>query len=321
MKKDEIIKLFEVLSPSILNIQYLIEYVNFCFEKRVKQKIRGKTSSHHILPAAKTLPFKIFSNIKQNPWNLAELSYSDHYRAHYLLTKAVDHYATLYSFTAMHNKDRALGRICENDLIPEHEFNFIWNKRNLKISQRLSEIVEHDGKFITRGKLRAKNRIYSEEARKNQSIRMSGSNNIICTPAVFEKMRKTKLSRNIDKIGADKAAKTMKIKGDDNLSIYDKSAVKISQKRLEIQDNNKTLAWNANQKSHSKLREKSLRYRVLNIFNSEYSEVLPAYEVRKISPGLETKTKENYLGKSVYGKNRLTKIGKGNIIGLYCEKM
>ena len=67
MKKDEIVKLFEVLPSSILDRRYLTQYIDFCFEKGVEAKVRGKTSSHHILPAAKTMPFKMFSNLKENP--------------------------------------------------------------------------------------------------------------------------------------------------------------------------------------------------------------------------------------------------------------
>ena len=320
MKKAKIMKEFSVLSENIVDILALEKYVDFCITNSKKDKIKGETTSHHILPAAETLPFKKFKNLKENPWNLSELTFADHYKAHYMLMKAIDHFSTVFAFAAMHNKDLKLKRISEIDLIEDCEFQKIWAKRNEKIKERLAEIVFHDGKYITRAKKRALSRKISIEERAKISKRMSGENNIIKNDGVFDKMRKTKIERNMDKIGAERAAKTMKEKVD-GVSIYDKTAMKIKEKKLQIQENGKTLAWNANQKTHRKLREKSKKYRLLNVFDENFEKILPAYEIRRISPGLETKTQDNYLGKSKYAKTIYRKNGKENLIGLFCERI
>ena len=132
MKKAKIMKEVSVLSENIVDILALEKYVDFCITNSKKDKIKGKTTSHHILPAAKTLPFKKFINLKENKWNLSELTYSDHYKAHYLLAKAIDHYSTIFAFCSMHNKDLKLKRISEIDLIEDCEFQKIWAKRCLE---------------------------------------------------------------------------------------------------------------------------------------------------------------------------------------------
>lgn len=48
---------------------------------------------------------------------------------------------------------------------------------------------------------------------------------------------------------------------------------------------------------------------------------MPLNEARKISPALDRKTKDDYLGKSKYGTSILTKKDKKHLIGLYCEKI
>jgi hypothetical protein len=52
-----------------------------------------------------------------------------------------------------------------------------------------------------------------------------------------------------------------------------------------------------------------------------YCEEMPLNTARKISPALDTKTKENYLGMSNTAKGKLIKKGKAHLIGLYCERI
>ena len=49
--------------------------------------------------------------------------------------------------------------------------------------------------------------------------------------------------------------------------------------------------------------------------------VIPAAYLRAISPGLEKKTFENYLGKSAFGKTVFVRDKKEHLIGLYVEKL
>jgi len=61
------------------------------------------------------------------------------------------------------------------------------------------------------------------------------------------------------------------------------------------------------------------KYKLLNIFDNDFEEILFANELRKISHNLQTKTKENYLGQSKFGVSRLKAQNKESLIGLYTE--
>lgn len=52
MAKVMIMGEFLKLSDNIINKENLEKYIEFCLEKDVKNKIKGKTTSHHILPMA-----------------------------------------------------------------------------------------------------------------------------------------------------------------------------------------------------------------------------------------------------------------------------
>lgn len=329
MSADKILTIFEILPIDIVDKQLLKEYVEFCV-KNSTVKIKGKTSSHHILPAAKSLPFGNFSDLIKNDWNKSELIYSDHYKAHYLLMKAVNHFSTYFAFAAMHQKDFKRGFILEADLISKDEFSEIWKTRNEKIKSHLSETVSLDGNDVKRSVLRARNRIFSKDERIKTSLRMSGKNNIIHMENCMEKMRNTKLNsivngKNLDKRGADNAATTMKKEYIDNDGIstttYKENGKKLSKTLSIIEINGKTKSQNRNAKIHKILREKGKWYKVFNIFDENFEKLLPAVEVRAISAALEKCCKEKYLGKSKIGENILKKKGKSELIGLFVEKI
>jgi hypothetical protein len=330
MDKNFILQKFYMLSPNIVNKFYLEKYVDFCLDKRVEEKILRKTTSHHILPCAKTLPFKDWSDLNVNSWNKAELLYSDHYKAHYLLMRAIDHIATYHAFAAMHKKDFAIGRLLESDLIPSEEFDEIWDERNRKVSKRRLEIITVDGKEITRAKYYNDNRILSQEVLDKMSKRVLGENNPVKQKWVVDKIRDKKQNtyidgKNLDTISAERAAKTMHQEFlDENgncTTIYKENGKKLSKTLLSIEDNGKTKAYNKNKKLHENLRRKGKWYKVLNIFDDTYEEILAAADVRKISPGLESCSRDNYLGKSKFGFSILNKRNKSHLIGLYCEKI
>lgn len=326
---NNILEKFMVISEYIVDIELLKQYIEFCITNNKQNKIIGSTSDHHILPASKLLPFKQWSNLKDHPWNKSILTYSDHYKAHYLLMKAINHISTYIAFSGMHKKDFSLGRITEDDLIPEDEFNLIWKVRNEKISEKRLEKIIVNGEEMTLAKYYVKNRTFSEDEIKRRSIRWK-INNPSSNKLTLEKIRNTKSSsfidgKNIDKISAEKAAETMRklyISDDNNMtSIYKESGKKLSNYLLEIEENGNTRAKNKNKLIHFKLRQKGKWYKLMNIFDPNYQEILPAAEIRKISPGLEKCLIDNYLGKSKYGKNYLEKMGKKSIIGLYVERI
>ena len=314
----------------IININMLEEYVDFCLSNDVGDKQTKKTTSHHILPQGKTLPFKKFANLNENSWNKTELSYYNHYFAHYLLTQAIDHHSVYSSFCAMHNKDLKLGRIKFQNLIDKEEYEKIYYKRNKKISEDRLQLVEYNGEIMTKASYIG--RFITQWNTENKSIRME-TNNIINLPGVLEKIRKTKSQtfingKNIDTISAEKAATTMrqKIVVDGEITtIYQLNAAKLS-KTLTTEYINDlgeitTLAKERGKKHSELLQKKGNFYELKNIFDEGFNKKLSAKEIRDISPGLESKTRDNYLGKQKCAITRLTKIGKTNLIGLYVEKL
>lgn len=330
IEKFIILEKFSVLSPNIVNERLLEEYVDFCLKNKRPEKILKKTTSHHILPIAKTLPFKEWSDLNIHSWNKSELLYSDHYKAHYLLMKAVDHIATYHAFSAMHKKDFSIGRIKESDLILEQEFNEIWSKRNEMISERRLERIIVDGEEMTRAAYYNKSIVLSEDTRRKMSERVLGDNNPVKMDGVVGRIRLKKSTtfidgKTLDTISAERAAETMNkefVSTDGSITtIYRENGKKISKTLLELEENGKTKAYNKNKSIHEKLRQKGKWYKVMNMFDETFEKVLPAVEVRKMSPGLENCSRDNYLGKSKFGSSILEKKGKAELIGLFVERI
>jgi hypothetical protein len=303
---------------------HLVDYVDWCLDK---DGIGNKLTKHHILPSAKTLPFSDVSDLNKHPENLSRLSYYNHYIAHYKLALAIDHIATLSAFCRMHSGDVQLGRLSNVQLIRQDDYAEIYNRRNKKISEwRLELIVSDCGKLVTRASAIANTVQLSAETLAEASERMSGANNIIHRKGVLQKMRTTKISRNADALGAKKAAKTMstpRIVDGQLITIYQQTGKKISETvTMPINDGNgnvTTIAKRRNSITHQKLRHAGRWYRVLNVFDNTFISILPACEVRKLSPALPSKSKEDFLGKSEYGKQRLIKTGRQHLIGAYVE--
>lgn len=82
--------LFEELSKlKIKNEDKLREYINFCLDNSLTSPIKFKSSKHHILPKAKSLPFVKYKNLKDYSWNGVNLFHKDHFIAHSILAEAV----------------------------------------------------------------------------------------------------------------------------------------------------------------------------------------------------------------------------------------
>jgi len=111
MTQTEIFQEFKTYNLKIISETYLKEYIKFCFDKNLHSPVKGKTSHHHILPQANTLPFTKFKSLKKYSWNGTHLMYSDHYIAHSLLAKAIDSIPICSAWYGLNNKDFKLGRI------------------------------------------------------------------------------------------------------------------------------------------------------------------------------------------------------------------
>ena len=215
----------------------LVEYVNFCIEKNIGKKIKGKTALHHILPKAKLLPFDAFSNLKENSWNGVYLFYKDHYYAHWLLSEAIEHISIISSFCAMHYKDFKLQRVKVEELIGPEQFQIKMEKKTEIINDSMQIIVEYDDIKMT--KLERKGKKISKTLNKEIEI-----DSIVTSKA---KLRGKKISKTLNKeieidgntttiseLRATKSADTMKIKNADGLSIYDIKKIKEIETKSQI---------------------------------------------------------------------------------------
>ena len=320
--KNKILNEFQTSGLSIKDLSRLEEYVTFCLEHN--KQLKSNSSSHHILPSSKILPFRKFSNLAEYKWNKAELTYYDHYFAHYLLTLAIDHISVYTAFCLMHNKDVVLKRIKEADLIQSDEYEKIYQKRNLLISQHRKELVEYNGMIISRASAYSKAIDYSL-LHEFLSDKMKGNKNIIHLPGVLSKMRKTKSrilenGSSLDQISSLRASLTMKRKIN-GISIYDNSAKKISNTLTIIEIDGTSIAQKRGKLLSKLLQSRGKWYTLKHAFKPKFEKVISAVELRKISAILELKTKENYLGRSKFGKTTLTQNNKQYLIGLFVEKL
>ena len=97
-----IFDLFKKSSLKICDEELLEQYIQFCCEKALNKRVKGKTALHHILP--KKL-FPEYSDLSNNKWNGVHLLYSDHYIAHSLLHEAIDNISISYAWFTMNNMD------------------------------------------------------------------------------------------------------------------------------------------------------------------------------------------------------------------------
>lgn len=248
---------------------------------------------------------------------------------HFLLAKAIDHISVYHSFCAMHKKDVNIGRLTIEELIPENEFNDLYLERNKRSREYLMESLTIDGICMTRASYYNSLRQLSEKTRIKCSNRMKGTNNIVYKDGVVEKIRRTKIEKGLDKVCAERASHTMKKEFTDEYgnvtSIYKESAKKISRTlRKEIVDehgNITTHAMERGKKKSAQMIRDGKWFVVKNVFNETVEMILPEVLVRKISPGLTSKTKYDYLGQSKFGQNHFKKLKKEHLIGLFVEEL
>ncbi len=233
---DTIFYIFKNTNLKIKCENKLIEYINFCIINNT-ELVKYETAVHHILPQSKNLPFKKYSDLKNNIFNQSILSHKNHYIAHKLLYEAIEHVSIVSAFIAMNNKDKKLKRISEIDLISSDEYHLAMKERT---SKQLEWCYSKSGvddltNIQLIAKKAAETKIKNEKYMKELSERMK-NNNIYNLPGVLEKARNTKRTtiingKNIDTISAEKSAETMKkeILINDNITtIYKENGKKIS---------------------------------------------------------------------------------------------
>lgn len=170
--KNKILQEFLNSDIKIKSQQKLEEYIDYCMVNNQKEHTKSKTAQHHILP--KSL-FKDFKDLKYNTWNGTFLKHSKHYKAHFLLTEAIDNRSMLSAFTAMHNRDIKSSRITENDLITEEIYQIKVEDCYKKHSKFLRDNADKYGwkqaktatkKIIIDGKITSIAKLRSEKAAK-----------------------------------------------------------------------------------------------------------------------------------------------------------
>lgn len=312
-------------SDCIINHDNLVRYIEFCLKNDRVRKIKGETTSHHILPRAKRLPWQEYKNLVEYPWNKSELTYYDHYYAHYLLSLSIDHISIQSAFCGMHKKDVNLGRISESELIGKDEFEHQYKKRNELISKdRLTLITNDAGIVMTKAKM-IHLRTDWTNSKRISSERMLGVDNPSNNPVVIAKTRNTKSlisneGKSLDTISAERAAEVMKkefVNGEGEITtIYKETGKKLSH-ILRTTD----LATRRADVRRERYYQNCPMVIVRNALDESYVSIMSLNEARKLSPGIDKKTKHNYLGKTTFGRNKFIKDNKAHLIGLYAERL
>lgn len=112
-----------ILTSKPHNKHYLNRYLKF-INSLANQKItKGETEIHHICPKSSDL-FPEYKSFKINPWNKINLTFRQHFVAHYMLSKIYPDSKQIYAFWAMCNKQSPLDNI---------------RNRNYKVNSRIFE--------------------------------------------------------------------------------------------------------------------------------------------------------------------------------------
>jgi len=313
----------------IQNESILEQYVDFCIDNSLLTK--HQSSTHHILPKAKTLPFAKFANLQTFFWNASELTYYNHYIAHFLLTKAVRHIAVSHAFIGMHHKDANIERLTQDQLISAEEYAKLYKEWNKLISERRLEIIVTEDGPMTRASFARSKWGMSDEARRQSSDRIKGVRNMVYRDGIVDKIRQTKLKTNIDgksldAIGAERAAATMRTEFINEIgettTRYRETGRKLSVRlntTIEVDGQLKTIAQHKGDNKSYNDKYNGKWYVLRNVFDPSVDIAMPLYDLRALSGNLDRKTKTDYLGQSTWGKNFLTTRGKPTLVGAYSE--
>jgi len=302
--KTKILQEFLNSTLEIKSQEKLKQYIQFCITNNQQEKIKGKTSYHHILPQANSC-FPKYSNLKENPWNGTHLLYSDHYYAHYLFTEAIDNYSQLSAFCAMNNKDIKNGRISENDLIPAEEFQ----KKMEERSENHSKLLNSKEWRNTKGKIQSekhkeiknseewKNTIGKEQARKIKETKNSIEWENTTGKKMKDKMSYTKNSEEWkNTIGKEQARK---IKETLNSEEW-KKEVGINHRKKILSTKLKKGKW-------------------FKLYTNSSIKIMPYCDLNELSSSLPKSSFEKPLGNSKSSIATLKRFGNFHKVGWYAE--
>ena len=107
------------------DVTYLDKYIDFCILNHDPDLIKG--ANHHIL--SRTI-FPDYENFKESNWNLSRLTHHNHYIAHALLFKSINHITIGYAWYGMNNKDFVSDKDIPIELIGPELYEELILKRN-----------------------------------------------------------------------------------------------------------------------------------------------------------------------------------------------
>ena len=337
--KTKILQEFLNSTLEIKSQEKLKQYIQFCITNNQQEKIKGKTSYHHILPQANSC-FPKYSNLKENPWNGTHLLYSDHYYAHYLFTEAVSNYSQLSAFCAMNNTDIKNGRIEEKDLIPAEEFQKKMEERSENHSQwyrdnpeKVDEKIKKYIKTINKGE-KEKSILTLKTAKAHKTLKIISEVDGIDT--YTRRARKARDTKKRDFVNKDGIITNTDKETGLKISKYLNKMIEYKGKKItQSQYNAKKMVKTRTRKVEfegeliTEYRKTAiLRERKKDIVSPKYNiisekEIIKSNvlfkEIHKISQTFIKKSKTNPLGATRYYKELLIKRGYEEYIGCWVE--
>lgn len=115
------------------DLEHLNKYIDFCISNHDPALDKG--ANHHIL--SRTI-FPEYDNFNDNVWNLSRLSHYNHYIAHALLFKSINHITIGYAWYGMNNKNFLLEKDKPIELIGPELYEELLLKRNKLCSENTS---------------------------------------------------------------------------------------------------------------------------------------------------------------------------------------
>lgn len=155
MEKERLKTLFK--QSYNVDEKFLETYIDFLEIKETKEE--GEI--HHILPRSL---FPEFSDLGKFPFNGVNLLYSDHVKAHYLLTKVIDNDQMIFAFNMMFSFKKAE----RTNILSEEEYNYL--KSRFRDAVRKSRFVMrlHGARWMSKnGKSKQVEKEHIEEHLKN----------------------------------------------------------------------------------------------------------------------------------------------------------
>jgi len=338
--KNKILQAFLNSHIKIKSQEKLEEYINYCILNNKKEKIKGKTEHHHILP---NKLFSEYKNLNCNKWNGVHLLYKDHYIAHSILAEALDNFSMTAAWWAMNNLNSRSGKINSPDtIIGEGKYSKLKEKFSNQISSWYNEEIIVNGISTTNVKVHTEKLNNSmkelvifegvEMSRRKMAIIKKHRNTD--TFEISRKAAKTMMKEYIDENGnlttiakerAKKASITMmKEYIDENGNLT--SIRKESDKKRKETDNKKYIDENGlittkaiergKAISTTKL-NKSKLWNVYDIDDNLIHSSIYTKDLKLISQGLIKTSKDRRLGNNIFSLNNLKKVNKEYLIGYY----